>query len=211
MKLYDADISSASSRVRIALAYKGLQAERLPIGIVGPDADNRDAAYLDVNPQGLVPALLTDGGTLLTQSLAIIEYLDELQPQPPLLPAGLEQRAKVRALALAVAAEIHPLLTPRIAARIKSQPGGGDVLLADWRRHWMEQGMDALEGMLARERSGRFSVGDAPTLADVLLYPQAINTERAGLDLARWPVLASIVDQLRAIPAFADNAPARLR
>lgn len=211
MKLYDATISSASSRVRIALAWKGLQAERLPIGIVGPDANNRNAEYLALNPQGLVPALLTDGGTLLTQSLAIIEYLEELHPQAPLLPAGLEQRARVRALALAVAAEVHPLLTPRIAARITSQPGGSDAVLVDWRRHWMEQGMDALEALLARDRSGRFSVGDTPTLADVVLYPQAINTERAGLDLARWPVVASIVEQLRTIPAFADNAPARPR
>lgn len=211
MKLYDADISSASSRVRIALALKGLQAERLPVGILGPEANNRDAAYLDVNPQGLVPALLTDGGALLTQSLAIVEYLDELQPQPPLLPAGLEQRARVRALALAVASEVHPLLTPRIALRIKAQPGGDDAVLADWRRHWMIEGMDALEGLLARERSGRFSFGDTPTLADVFLYPQAINTERAGLDLARWPTVAAIVEQLRALPAFADNAPAPLR
>jgi maleylpyruvate isomerase len=211
VKLYDAAISSASSRVRIALAYKGLHAERVPVGIAGPDATNRAPAYLALNPQGLVPALYTDGGVLLTQSLAIVEYLEELQPQPALLPPTPEGRARARALALAVASEIHALLTHRVAARIRAIPvaGAGDDVLGDWKRHWMEEGMAAYDAALHPDDA--FSVGAAPTVADVFLYPQAVNAERAGLDLRRWPRVAGVVERLHRIPAFADNAPAPLR
>ena len=212
MQLYDNAVSSAASRVRIALALKGICAERIPVAILGPAADNRGADYLRVNPQGLVPALRTERGGLLTQSLAIIEYLDELQPQPPLLPADIEDRAWARALALAVAAEIHALLPPRIAAYLGTLPGVDDATVAAWKRHWVEEGMDAVEAMLARRRTkGPFCAGEAPTVADIFLFPQAVNTERAGLSLARWPTVEAIVGRLRAIPAFADNAPAPLR
>lgn len=115
MKLYQNEISSATSRVRIALALKGLTAEALPVSILGEDAESRQAGYRSVNPQGLVPALLTDSGLLLTQSLAIVEYLDEIKPEPPLLPDTAEGRAQARSIALAIAAEIHALLPPRSA------------------------------------------------------------------------------------------------
>jgi maleylpyruvate isomerase len=208
MKLYDNDISSAASRVRIALALKGVAVERVPVAILGADAAQRSAAYLAVNPQGLVPALLTDENELLIQSLAIVEYLDERYPAPPLLPRDPAARARVRAIALAVAAEIHPLVTPRVADVLRSSHGFDAAAVDGWKRHWIEEGMDALEALLARGGSARLSIGDTPTLADIFLFPQAINAERAGLALTRWPRIAAIVDALRAIPAFADNAPA---
>lgn len=213
MKLYDADISSAAARVRIALALKGLRAERIPVAILGPGADNRGADYLRVNPQGLVPALQTDRGALITQSLAIAEYLDEIAPAAPsLLPQDAEARAFVRSIALAVAAEMHALLTVRVAAYLATLPGGGDASVAAWRLHWMEEGMDAIEALLARRPgTGPCCLGDAPTVADVFLFPQALNVERAGLPLARWPVVAAVVDHLRTLPAFADHVQAPLR
>jgi maleylpyruvate isomerase len=212
MKLYDNDISSAASRVRITLALKDVAAERVPVAILGADAAQRSAAYLAVNPQGLVPALLTDEGELLTQSLAIVEYLDERYPAPPLLPREPAARARARAIALAVAAEIHPLVTPRVAGLLRTGHGFDAAAIDGWKRHWIEEGMDALEALLARgggaSPRGRLSIGDTPTLADVFLFPQAVNAERAGLALTRWPRIAAIVGELRAIPAFADNAPA---
>jgi len=179
MKLYDAAISSAASRVRIALALKHLEAERIPVTILGPGAGNRAADYLRINPQGLVPALQTEGGSLLTQSLAIVEYLDEIAPARPLLPIDPEARAFVRSIALAVAAEIHALLTARVAALLRTMSGAGPCCL-----------------------------GESPTLADVFLFPQAVNAERAGLELARWPAVAGVLYILRTLPAFVDNAPA---
>jgi maleylpyruvate isomerase len=209
MKLYDAAISSAASRVRIALALKGLRAERIPVAILGPEAGNRTPDYLHINPQGLVPALRTDRGGLITQSLAIVEYLDEIAPAAPLLPADPEARAFVRSIALAVAAEIHALLAPRVAAWLGTLPGARDATVAAWKRHWLEEGMDALEALLARRPGvGLCCLGDTPTLADVFLFPQVLNAERAGLTLARWPALAAVHAHLRTLPAFVDNAPA---
>jgi maleylpyruvate isomerase len=210
MKLYDNDISSAASRVRIALALKGVTAERIPVAILGAEAQQHSAGYLAVNPQGLVPALLTDDGELLTQSLAIVEYLDERYPAPPLLPREPAARARVRATALAVAAEIHPLVTLRVAAMLRVGHGLDTADIDAWKRHWIAEGLDAVEALLARRPAGRLSSGELPTLADVFLFPQAVNAERAGLALERWPHLAAIVDALRAIPAFADNAPAAI-
>jgi maleylpyruvate isomerase len=212
VKLYNHPVSSAAARVRIALALKGIAVETVPVEIFGKDADNRQPAYLDVNPQGLVPALLTDDGTLLTQSLAIIDYLEDVQPQPALLPPDPAARAWVRAFALAVAAEIHALLPPRVAAYLNALPGADATTVPAWRRHWTEEGMDALEALLARRPAalrGDFCAGAAPGLADVLLYPQAVNAERLGLPLARWPHVAAVQARLAAIPAFADNGPAK--
>jgi maleylpyruvate isomerase len=212
MKLYDAAISSAAARVRIALALKGLQVDRIPVEIVGEGAENRRPAYLDVNPQGLVPALLTDDGVLLTQSLAIIEYLDEVHPQAPLLPGDAATRAWVRAFVLAVLAETHALVTPRVINHLATMPDFDDTTAPAWRRHWMEEGIDALEALLARRHAvtpGRFCAGDTPGLADVFLFPQTLNAARAGLPLARWPHLEAIAVRLADIPAFRDNAQVR--
>jgi maleylpyruvate isomerase len=214
MKLYDAAISSAAARVRIALALKGLDVERVPVEILGAGAENRRPAYLDVNPQGLVPALLTDEGVLLTQSLAIVEYLDETVPQPPLLPPDAVTRAWVRAFVLAVLAETHAVATPRVINHLSSLPGFDETTAPAWRRHWTEAGLDALDALLARRHAlapSRFCAGAAPGLADVFLFPQALNAGRVGLPLARWPHVEAIVMRLADLPAFADNAQATLQ
>ncbi|MBB4233976.1 maleylacetoacetate isomerase [Rhizobium esperanzae] len=211
MKLYQNEISSATSRVRIALALKGLTAEALPVTILGEEAESRQAGYRSVNPQGLVPALLTDDGILITQSLAIVEYLDEIQPQPPLLPDTAEGRALARSIALAIAAEIHALLPPRIGLHLKSVFQADADAIAAWSRHWVGEGMAAVETMIAGRRQGAFAVGDRPGLADIFLFPQAISARRMGFDLARWPNIAEIVGRLEAIPAFRENAPAPRR
>ncbi|MBY3364737.1 maleylacetoacetate isomerase [Rhizobium laguerreae] len=208
MKLYQNEISSATSRVRIALALKGLTAEALPVTILGEDSESRQAGYRSVNPQGLVPALLTDSGVLLTQSLAIVEYLDEIQPEPRLLPDTAEGRALARSIALAIAAEIHALLPPRIGLHLKTAFQADADAIAAWSRHWIGEGMGAVETMIAGRRQGAFVVGDRPSIADIFLFPQAISARRLGFDLTQWPNIAEIVAKLEAIPAFHENAPA---
>ncbi|RUM26841.1 maleylacetoacetate isomerase [Rhizobium vallis] len=208
MKLYQNEISSATSRVRIALAVKGLTAEALPVTILGEEAESRQAGYRSVNPQGLVPALLTDSGVLITQSLAIVEYLDEVQPEPPLLPDTAEDRAHARSIALAIAAEIHALLPPRIGLHLRATFQADADAIAAWGRHWVGEGMAAVETMIAGRRKGVYAVGDRPSIADIFLFPQAISARRLGFDLARWPHIAEIVAKLETIPAFQENAPA---
>ncbi|MDT6964641.1 maleylacetoacetate isomerase [Cupriavidus sp. SZY C1] len=209
MKLYANEVSSATSRVKIALALKGLAVEIEPVTIFGEAAESRQARYRAINPQGLVPALQTDTGELITQSLAIIEYLDERYRTPPLLPADPEDRAFARAIALSIAAEIHALLPPRVAARLSTIPGMDAEGVAAWARHWVDVGFCAIEERLAARRTGRFVVGDVPTVADIYLFPQAIGAGRMGFDVAqRWPHIAAIVAALHDVPAFALNAPA---
>ena len=207
MKLYGNEISSATSRVRIALAWKGLSAEPQPIGILGAGAENRQPGYLAVNPQGLVPALVSEEGVLITQSLAIVEYLEELHPEPRLLPQDPVERAFARSLALSVAAEIHALMPPRVAARLRAS-GFSAEQVAAWNRHWMAEGFDAIEARLASRPETAYAAGSEVSVADVFLFPQAVNIQRAGLPLDRWPRIAAIIGRLSAIPAFSDNAPA---
>ncbi|MBY5402619.1 maleylacetoacetate isomerase [Rhizobium leguminosarum] len=208
MKLYHNEISSATSRVRIALALKGLSAEALPVTILGEDSESRQAGYRSVNPQGLVPALLTDSGVLLTQSLAIVEYLDEIKPEPPLLPDTAEGRAQARSIALAIAAEIHALLPPRIGLHLKTTFQADADAIAAWSRHWIGEGMGAVETMIASRRQGAFVIGDRPSIADIFLFPQAISARRLGFVLTQWPNIAEVVAKLETIPAFHENAPA---
>ena len=205
MKLYGNEISSATSRIRIALALKGLKAELQSIGFLGEGAENRQATYLAVNPQGLVPALLTGEGALITQSLAIVDYLEERYPEPRLLPEKLEDRTFARSLALAVAAEIHPLMAPRVAAYLRAA-GFDAEQIGDWNRRWMIEGFDAIESLLASRPATPFAAGDMPSVADIFLFPQAINVKRAGLQLERWPRIAALFDRLGAVPEFSANA-----
>ncbi|WP_064705207.1 maleylacetoacetate isomerase [Rhizobium bangladeshense] len=211
MKLYQNEISSATARVRIALALKGLKAEALPVTILGEDAESRQAGYRKINPQGLVPALLTDSGVLITQSLAIIEYLDEFQPEPPLLPGTAEGRARARSIALAIAAEIHALLPPRIGLHLRAVFQADADAIATWSRHWVGEGMAAVETMIAGRRQGAFAIGDRPGIAEIFLFPQAVSARRMGFDLAQWPNISEIVTKLQTIPAFQENAPAARR
>lgn len=169
----------------------------------------REAGYLDVNPQGLVPALVTDEGTVLTQSLAIIEYLDEAFPSPPLLPGHAIGRARVRAIAQAIACDIHPLDNLRVLRYLVHTLGVETAQKDAWYAYWIDVGLESLERSLSRDpATGAFCHGDLPTLADICLVPQLANARRVGMDLSPYPTLVRIESKCRALPAFADAAPA---
>ena len=208
MKVYDYFRSSAAYRVRIALNLKGLHPERAFIHLRRDM--QREAAYLALNPQGLVPTLTTDDETVLTQSLAIIEYLDEIHPQPPLLPPGAASRARVRAIALEVACDIHPLNNLRVLKYLKHTLHVSDADKDTWYKHWVHEGLTALETRLARDSAtGRFCHGDAPTLADVVLVPQLANAHRFDVECRPFPTLNRIEAACLALPAFALAEPSR--
>ncbi len=198
--------SLASFRVRIALNLKGLPAD---VVFVDLDADaHRAEAYRAVNPQMALPALVWDDGTTLFQSLAIIEYLEEKHPAPPLLPPDARGRARVRALALMVACEGHPLLTPRVRRYLDRELNLRDTQQAAWRRHWTIETMTALEGHLAGHRdTGRFCHGDQPSLADICMVGHVHAAVTQQIDLARWPTVKRIFETAMALPAFAKAHP----
>ncbi len=204
MVLYDFFRSSAAYRVRIALNLKGLKAERRFIHL--RKGDQRSDGYRDVNPQGLVPTLEI-GPVRLTQSLAIIEYLDEKYPLPPLLPAGAEDRAWVRAVALAIACDIHPIDNLRVLQYLERELGVDEAKRNAWYLHWIEQGVQAIERMLGARPAGRFCFGDAPTLADVCLVPQVANSQRFKMPLDRYPRIKAINEACLALPAFDAARP----
>jgi maleylacetoacetate isomerase len=209
MKLYDYFRSSAAYRVRIALNFKGLEPERAFVPL--KRGAQRDEAYLALNPQGLVPALvLDDGGPALTQSLAILEYLDETHPSPPLLPKDPRERARVRAIAQSIACDIHPLDNLRVLNYLTGTLGCSAEARDGWYKYWIDVGFEALEKQLARDpRTGRYCHGDAPTMADVCLVPQMANAARMSIDVSPYPTLARIDAECRRLPAFADAAPAK--
>jgi len=208
MKLYDYFRSSAAYRVRIALNLKGVAPERASVHL--RRGAQRAEDYLTMNPQGLVPALVTDSGDVLTQSLAIIEWLEESYPQPPLLPRDAPGRARVRALSLAIACDIHPLNNLRVLNYLTGTLGATDAQKDGWYRYWCDVGLEALETQLAREAStGPFCHGDTPTMADICLVPQLANARRVDLDLSAYPTLLSIETACTALPAFAAAAPHR--
>ena len=206
MKLYDYFRSSAAYRVRIALNFKGLEADREFVHLL--KAQQRADAYLALNPQGLVPALVTDQGAVLTQSLAIIEWLEETRPEPPLLPGPALARARVRSIALAIACDIHPINNLRVLNYLTNTLGVANEQKNGWYRYWIDTGFEALEQRLAREsETGRFCHGDLPTLADVCLVPQVANAHRYKMDLSPYPTITRIDAACQALPAFAAAAP----
>ncbi len=208
MKLHDYFRSSAAYRVRIALNLKGLTAERAFVHL-RRGAQNSDD-YRALNPQGLVPVLETDDGAVITQSLAIVEYLEETHPLPPLLPADANGRARVRGIALAIACDIHPLNNLRVLRYLTGTLGVADAQKDGWYRYWCDTGLEALERRLAADAAtGAFCHGDAPTLADVFLVPQMANARRMAVDLSAFPTLVRIDAACQALPAFAAAAPAR--
>lgn len=207
MKLYGFFRSSAAFRVRIALNLKGLAYEQAFIHLRRNDQRKKD--YLAVNPQGLVPAL-EEGSELLIQSLAIIEYLDETHPEPPLLPSQPAERARVRALAEIVACDIHPINNLRVLRYLLRPLGHDEAAVAAWYNHWIATGFEALERLLARDpRTGRFCHGDRPGFADVALVPQVVNAERYRLDMAPYPTVARIHAACMAFAPFAAAHPSQ--
>lgn len=200
--------SSAAYRVRIALNLKGLDYDRVSVHL--RKGEQRAEAFLALNPQGMVPALI-DGDAALTQSPAILEYLDEAYPGTPrLLPDGPIDRARVRALAAAVACDIHPLNNLRILRYIQGPLGCSQDAMITWYNHWIAEGFQALETMLAADpRTGRFCHGDSPGLADVCLVPQVVNSQRHALDLAPYPTIRRIAAACDALEAFQAAHPSR--
>jgi maleylacetoacetate isomerase len=205
MKLHGYFRSSASYRVRIALNLKGLSAQHLPHHL--RKGEQRDPAYLAINPQGLVPTLENDTGAVLTQSLAIIEWLDETHPEPPLLPTDSLQRAKVRAFALVLACDTHPVQNLKLLARLR-ELGQGDAAVTEWAAWANREGLAACETLIAHE-AGPFCFGAKPTLADLCLVPQLANARRFGVDVAAYPRLLKAEAAAKNLAAFADAAPER--
>jgi maleylacetoacetate isomerase len=207
LKLHTYWRSSAAYRVRIVLACKGLSYESVPRHLLRDGGEQRQPDYLALNPQGLVPALEHDG-FVVAQSLAICEYLEECFPEPPLLPAGPRERAAVRAMALAIACDVHPLNNLRVQQYLREAIGQDEAAISRWVRHWIADGLGALETLVGRHSAdGRHCFGASVTLADACLVPQLYNARRAGLDLATWPRLAAVARHLESLPEFAAARP----
>lgn len=197
--------SSTAYRVRIAMNLKGLAYEPAFVSI--PNREHRAAGYLAVNPQGLVPALVEDG-RVVAQSLAILEFLEERTPEPPLLPAGLHERAYVRALSQVIGCDIHPLNNVRVLRYLEDELGADAAARNAWYRRWMAEGLAAFEALLAREgRAGDFCFGDAPTMADVCLVPQIYNARRFDCPLDDYPLTTAIAARCAGLEPFARALP----
>lgn len=209
LKLHSYWRSSAAYRVRIALNLKGLAYETVPVHLVREGGEQHAEAFRELNPQGLVPVLL-HGSRVLRQSMAIIEYLDETWPTPPLLPATARDRARVRGLAQAIACEVHPLNNLRVLQFFEHEWNVPQPEREEWVRHWIAEGFAGFERMLADNPStGGFCEGDVPSMADCLLVPQVYNAQRFGLDLEPYPTIRRINAACLALPAFDAARPER--
>ncbi len=197
--------SSASFRVRIALNLKGIAYESTAWHL--RDGAHLEATFGAINPHRLIP-VLDDDGTVLTQSLAIIEYLDETHPDPAFLPDGAAERAYVRALAQSVACDIHPIDNLRVLKYLRSNFGADETAIATWYTHWIATGFAGIEATLANDsRTGQFCYGETPGLADILLVPQVVNAGTYQLDMTPYPVISRIFDACMALTAFANAHP----
>lgn len=205
--LYSYWRSSAAYRVRIALNLKGLDYVIAPVHLTRDGGEQHAEEYRVLNPQQLVPTLV-DGGNAIHESLAIIQYLEEAYPDTPrLLPPGALACARVRALAQAIACDIHPIGNLRVLQYLQRELGASDEQKLAWSRHWIELGFDAIETMLSARRAGAFCEGNVPSMADCCLVPQAYNARRFGISLARYPTIEAIDAVCRKIDAFARAAP----
>lgn len=204
MLLYTYFLSSASYRVRIGLHLKGIPYEAAFVDLAS--GQQLEGDYLAINPEGRVPYLV-DGDVRLSQALAILEYLDETHPDPPLLPGSAPERARVRQIALAVVADIQPLQNTGPLVYLKEGLGLRDEDRNRWYRHWVTRGLGAVEALLAHPDTGRFCHGDVPSLADACLVPQVANARRFRIDLAPYPTLERITDACLALEAFQSAAP----
>ena len=206
MLLYDYFRSSAAYRLRIALNLKGLKPERKSVHL--RKGEQRSDEYRKLNPQGLVPMLVMDDGTRLTQSLAIIEYLDEKYPEPALLPRDVKERAWARTIALEIACDIHPLNNTRVLAYLSKQLAIDEPRRDEWYRHWVKEGFGALEKQLdERGPSGPYALGAQVTVADVFIVPQVANANRLKVPMEPYPRISAINESCLKLKPFADARP----
>ena len=206
MKLYTFFRSSTSFRLRIALAYKGLAYESVYTSL--PKLEHRTPEYLARNPQGLVPALVDDAGKVFTQSMAMIEYLDDLHPEPPLMPQGAEEKWYVRAVSQIIGCEMHPLNNVRVLKYLKTYGLDDAKINGDWYPHWVHEGFQSLEAFLiGQKRSGKFCLGSQFTMADVCLIPQVFNAQRFNCDLSAYPTIIRVFEAGAALEAAKKVAP----
>lgn len=209
MKLYTYFRSSAAYRVRIALGLKGLVHESVPVHLLRDGGEQNQAAYKSKNPLGVVPTSETNTGVLM-QSLAIIEWLEETYPKPSLLPANVDARAYVRAVAQAIACDIHPLNNLRVLGYLSKELGVSETQRTQWYRHWVHEGLQAVECMLVQsDAAGRYCYGDTPTLADCCLVPQVFNARRFHCALDDMPTIRRIVLACEDLEEFQKAAPAQ--
>lgn len=205
MILYTYWRSTAAYRVRIGLNMKGVEVEQRPIHLVRGGGEQHRPEYRAVNPAGVVPSLVLDDGTILTQSLAILEYLDEWRPAPGLLPADPVERAQVRAAAQQIASDIHPINNLRVAQYLRNELGHDQDAVTAWMNHWMEEGLSAFQALISSDSP--FCFGDRPGLADICLVPQLYNARRWGTNMSGLERLLEIEGRCLDRPAFADAAP----
>ena len=206
MKLYSYWRSSASYRVRIALAIKGIPYEYVPVSLIANGGMQLEAEYSARNPQKLVPLLELDDGRYISQSLAIIEYLDDVAPNPPLLPQDAELRAQARSIALAVACDIHPLANLRVMNYLRDNLEVTDSARTSWYHHWITEGFTAIEQILERYDTP-YALSNTPTLADIALIPQVYNARRFSISLENFPRIISIAKSCAQLPAFQAAEP----
>lgn len=207
MKLYDYFRSTACYRVRIALNLKGIDYEKIAIHLINNGGEQHSPEYRQVNPQELVPSLEVDGH-IISQSLAIIDYLDETFPTPALLPSNPLMKAEIRSLALIVACDMHPLNNLRVLNRLKEEFKASEVQVTQWYHHWLKAGFDAFESKLSgMERSGSFCFGNTPSLADLCLIPQVYNAQRFNFSLEPYPLIREINALCLTLKAFQEAAP----
>jgi len=209
VRLYTFFRSSTSYRLRIALALKGIPYEAGYTSL--PKMEHKASGYVSLNPQGLVPALVTDEGRVYTQSMAMIEWLDERWPEPPLMPKDADEKWYVRAVSQIIGCEMHPLNNTRVLKYLKSAYGLDDAKVnGDWYPHWIAEGFQGLEGFLvAQGRSGKYCLDERVTMADVCLVPQVFNAERFGCDLKPYPKLMGIFANCMKLAAFGDTQPSK--
>lgn len=209
LRLYTYWRSSAAYRVRIALNLKGLPFDSVPKHLLRDGGEQKKPEYLAVNPQGLVPALVDDG-FVIPQSIAICEYLEEIHPEPRLLPGSARDRATLRAMALGIACDIHPLNNLRVLKYLGRELQADEAARNRWYAHWVSEGLAAIEKMLAaRPGPGPFCLGKAPTIADVCLVPQVFNAWRYEVPTEPYPLVRAVVDTCMKLPAFDQSQPSK--
>jgi maleylacetoacetate isomerase len=204
MKLYSYFRSSAAFRVRIALNLKEVDYDYLPVNLL--QQEQKGGAYLNENPQGLVPALEVDSGEVLAQSVAIIEWLEENHPQPALLPGDALQRARIRSMVNSICCDVHPLCNMAVTNYLSLNLGAGQAETLQWYTTWMHRGFQAIEKVLAKNNT-TYSFDDTPCMADLFLAPQVYNARRFDIELVDFPNLTRVVDNCMRLPAFANAAP----